>query len=153
MSIIALKIPPLIVVIVIAVGMMVINILWLPGLFSYPFNIIGGLILALAGLASVVLGLITLRRAKTTPNPFRPENATTLVTEGIYARTRNPIYLGLLLWLVGLGVYLINPLTFFGPLAFVLYMNRFQIRPEERALKELFGDEFETYKSRVGRWM
>jgi len=152
-TILELKLPPLIVFIMIALGMVAINTLWLPGLLPYPFNVFASIILMLAGLASIVLGIIGLRRAKTTPNPLRPENATALVTDGIYARTRNPIYLGLLIWLIALSVYLINPLTYFGPFAFVFYMNRFQIMPEERALNELFGEKFEAYKSRVGRWI
>lgn len=153
MSILALKIPPLIVALLVATGMVLINILWLPGFGFYPFNIIAGILLALSGLALIIFAIAALRGAKTTPNPFKPENATKLVTQGIYARSRNPIYLGLLLLLVALSAYLINPLTYFGPLFFVLYMNRFQICPEEQVLEKLFGSAFTDYCRRVGRWI
>ena len=148
-----LKIPPLIVFVLVAAAMMVLNVLWLPGFIPYPINIIGSIILLLFGLWIIGGGIMALRRASTTPNPFKPENATALVQTGIFGRTRNPIYLALLIWLTGLAVYLQNPLTFIGLPIFVLYMNKFQIMPEERALAHLFGREFDTYKNRVGRWL
>ena len=92
-------------------------------------------------------------RAKTTVNPMKPASASALVVSGLYARSRNPMYLGLLLILIGWAVYLSNGLAFLLLLAFILYMNRFQIEPEERALISLFGQEFVAYKSRVRRWL
>lgn len=82
-----------------------------------------------------------------------PGGASSLVQGGIYRFTRNPMYLGFLLVLGGWAVLLANGLAFVGPLAFVAYLNRFQIGPEERALAGLFGPEYAKYRARVRRWV
>lgn len=109
--------------------------------------------IALAGLAFDVAGIVSFLRAKTTVNPLRPEKATVLVSSGVYRITRNPMYVGMLFLLIAWGVYLTSTWALLGPLAFVLYMNRFQIGPEERALEALFGDEFSDYRKKVRRWL
>jgi protein-S-isoprenylcysteine O-methyltransferase Ste14 len=109
--------------------------------------------LALAGVVVCALGVGSFRRAGTTVNPMAPGSASSLVQSGIYRVTRNPMYLGFLLVLAGWGVLLANVLAFFGPLAFVAYLNAFQIGPEERALAALFGPEYAAYRSRVRRWV
>jgi protein-S-isoprenylcysteine O-methyltransferase Ste14 len=63
------------------------------------------------------------------------------------------MYLGFLLILIGWAILLSNVLAFVFLVAFVLYMNRFQIEPEERMLASLFGPAFESYRSRVRRWL
>jgi len=100
-----------------------------------------------------VLGVVSFRQAKTTVNPLRPETASVLVVSGIYRLTRNPMYLGLLLGLLGWALYLANALAFVMPVAYVLLMNRLQILPEERALTALFGPGFTAYQSKVRRWL
>lgn len=95
----------------------------------------------------------TFRRAKTTVNPLKPQSSSSLVTWGIYAITRNPMYLGGLVILTGCAVFLSNALAFLLLPAYILYINRFQIAPEERALTSLFGQEFAAYRSRVRRWL
>lgn len=92
-------------------------------------------------------------RAHTTINPLRPERASTLVTSGIYRYTRNPMYLSLLLLLLSYASHLWSWAALAGPLAFVLYVNRFQIVPEERVLKLKFGSEYAEYQRRVRRWL
>ena len=63
------------------------------------------------------------------------------------------MYLGLSMVLVALGVYLANPLVVIVVVtAFVLYMNKYQIEPEEQALQRLFGEDFTAYKKNVRRW-
>lgn len=109
--------------------------------------------IGLAGLAFDVAGIVSFRRAKTTVNPMRPHKASALVTSGVYRLTRNPMYVGLLLILVAWAVFLSSGWALLGPLAFVLYMNRFQIGPEERVLQGLFGPEFTAYRQRVRRWL
>jgi protein-S-isoprenylcysteine O-methyltransferase Ste14 len=104
------------------------------------------------GSAIVLAGVLTFRRMKTTVNPLTPEATTTMVTSGIYRFTRNPMYLGFLLILVGWAINLSHLLAFaFLPL-FVWYMNRFQIHPEERALSTKFSEAFTRYKRSVRRW-
>ena len=110
-------------------------------------------IIALAGGAIALAGDLAFKRAKTTINPLKPGKSTTLVTTGIYRRTRNPMYAGMALILVGWAAFLCSIGTLFGPVAFVLYINRFQIVPEERALSSKFGRAYTAYASRVGRWL
>jgi len=101
----------------------------------------------------VVTAVIGFRRARTTVDPFHPETASTIVTTGIYRMTRNPMYLGFLLALIALAVFLGNFVCAVIPLIFVVYMNRFQIGPEERALRARFGASYEAYLRSVRRWI
>lgn len=98
-------------------------------------------------------GIISFRRAKTTANPLKPQAASSIVVTGIYRYSRNPMYLGLAVALSAWAIYLKSPLALSGVALFVLYINRFQITPEERALKSLFASEFVAYKARVQRWL
>lgn len=86
-------------------------------------------------------------------NPLSPDSASDLVTQGIYRLTRNPMYLGFTLMLVGWAVLLASFFAFVGVAAFALWIDRWQIRPEERALQSLFGDDFAEYCSRTRRWI
>ena len=108
---------------------------------------------ALAGAAVALAGVAEFRRARTTVNPLRPERASALVASGIFRWTRNPMYLGLAIVLLGWAWYLAHPLAALGVPAFVAWMNRYQIPREERALGQLFGAEFAHYKTRVRRWL
>ena len=103
--------------------------------------------------AVVVVAVFGFRKAKTTVDPFHPESASAIVTSGIYRFTRNPMYLGFLLALIALAVFLGNWISALVPLVFVVYMNRFQIGPEERALRARFGASYETYLRSVRRWI
>jgi len=111
------------------------------------------LLLVLAGLALDLSGFLAFRRERTTLNPLRPQRASALVTGGIYRFTRNPMYAGMALLLTGWAVVLSALWAFLGPAAFVLYINRFQIAPEERALRALFGEAWSAYAARVRRWL
>lgn len=122
--------------------------------FELPFAAALAGVIASAGLVVCVLGVLPFRRARTTIDPTRPERASTLVTTGIFAVTRNPMYVGMLLVLVGWGIYLSNPAgLLLGPPAFVLYLDRFQIVAEERALATAFAAEYAEYSKRVRRWI
>ena len=104
-------------------------------------------------LAVVVIAVRGFRKAKTTVDPFHPESASAIVTSGIYRFTRNPMYLGFLLVLIALAIFLGNWISALMPLVFVIYMNRFQIAPEERALRLRFGTSYEAYLHSVRRWI
>ena len=106
-----------------------------------------------AGVAFDLLGLAAFRTLRTTVNPLKPERASALVTVGIYRITRNPMNVGMSLLLLAWAVCLSALLPFAGPALFVLYLTRFQIQPEERALKALFGEEYTAYAARVRRWL
>lgn len=106
-------------------------------------------------LAGVIGTLAVLHcfRARTTVHPHCPEKTRCLVAYGVFRLSRNPMYLSLLLlltaWMLQLG-HLLSPLWLAG---FVAYITRFQIRPEERVLHELFGDEYEAYCRATRRWI
>jgi protein-S-isoprenylcysteine O-methyltransferase Ste14 len=148
-----LKIPPPAVALLFGVMM------WftppLAGMVDAPLGLRIAIAIAfvLLGQGISISGMVEFRRAKTTINPIKASAASSLVTGGIYRFTRNPMYVGLLLTLVGWAAYLSNPLALlFAPL-FVLYINRFQIRPEERVLATLFGAPYADYRGRVRRWI
>lgn len=129
--------------------------LWLPPVLALPEGLRIALSLALAGigLGFDILGLLAFRKAKTTINPLQPERSTQIVSTGVYRVTRNPMYLGMALMLLGLAVYLASPWALLGPLAFATYLTRFQIRPEEQALTARFGAAYTTYCAQVRRWL
>lgn len=108
---------------------------------------------ALTGIAFALAGVIAFRRSKTTVNPLHPDQATALVTGGVFRVSRNPMYVGILLCLLAWAVYLASPLSLAGTLAFIAFMNRFQIGPEEKILAEKFGEPFARYKAATRRWL
>jgi protein-S-isoprenylcysteine O-methyltransferase Ste14 len=116
-------------------------------------QIVAFVVIALAGAAMALAGDLEFKRARTTINPFKPENSTALVTSGIYRFTRNPMYVGLTLLLLGWAAFLCSAWAFLGPVIFVLYIGRFQIAPEERVLSAKFGAAYTEYTARVKRWL
>ena len=121
--------------------------------FSLPGAIMIAVTLGATGAVLGVMGILAFRRHKTTVHPNYPEKSSAIVTEGIYRRTRNPMYLGLALILTAWATRLGNPVSLLGVPAFVAYITRFQIMPEERALLSRFGTPFRDYMDSVRRWM
>jgi protein-S-isoprenylcysteine O-methyltransferase Ste14 len=123
--------------------------------FEVPFGIRAGIALALlvVGQGIAISGIVSFRRAKTTVNPIRIESASSLVSSGVFQYTRNPMYLGMAVTLVGWAEYLASWLALLAVPLFVLYMNRFQIAPEERVMAALFGADYAAYKEKVRRWI
>ena len=147
-------IPPLALTFLAGLAMWVIAKVFPRLTFDLPFAAALAGVIATAGLVVCVLGVLPFRHARTTLDPTRPERASTLVTTGIFSVTRNPMYLGMLLVLVGWGICLANPAgLLLAPPAFVLYLDRFQIVPEERALAAAFAAEYAEYAGRVRRWI
>jgi len=148
-----LKIPPPIVGLVLAIAMW--NALPLPPPWPVDPSLSRTIAIALAalGLACDALGLVAFLRRRTTINPLAPTRSCVLVTSGIYRLTRNPMYLGMSLLLLAWALWLDTMWGLVGPIAFALYITRFQIRPEERVLEQKFGDAFRAYASRVRRWI
>ncbi len=148
----AAKVPPLVVLVV---GM---ALAWLldclvgaspatPVWFGWGASVVG------LGVAVAIAGVIEFRRASTTVDPMHPGRASALVSSGIYRVTRNPMYLGFALilvgWIVALRCLPALPIV----AVFVLYLDRVQIPPEEAALRESFGAAFDAYASHVRRWL
>ena len=109
--------------------------------------------LAVAGFAIAIAGVVAFRRVRTTVDPFDPEKTTALVTTGVYFWSRNPMYLGMLLVLLGWAVFLSDGLAVAVTVLFIPWMNRFQIGPEECVMRAKFGEEFEAWAHRVRRWI
>jgi protein-S-isoprenylcysteine O-methyltransferase Ste14 len=153
MRALSLRIPPVAVVLVMAVLMWLCS--WSAPKFGFviPIQDFIAVAFAVAGALTSILGVASFRRAGTTVNPLNPAASSTLVRSGIYAFSRNPMYLGFVIMLLGWGMYLSNALSLLFIPLFVLYMNRFQIEPEEDALRSRFGQEFDTYARRVRRWL
>lgn len=148
-----LKIPPL--ALVPLFGLLMLGLAWLtPELgIPAPWRIWNAALLAVLGFTIALAGVIGFRLARTTVNPLKPESSSALVNTGIYRYSRNPMYVGFLCWILAWGVFLDNPLAFLLGLAFVPYMNRFQIIPEEKALTNLFGDDYLIYCKQARRWL
>ena len=153
MHVLELRIPP--VAVVLAAAALMWLVAWAVPAFKFLLQArdLFAMSFALAGAVTSALGVVSFRRARTTVNPMKPELSSSLVVSGIYGLTRNPMYLGFLLVLLGWAVFLSSVLAFLFLPAFILYMNRFQIDPEERALAALFGQEFTAYKARARRWL
>jgi protein-S-isoprenylcysteine O-methyltransferase Ste14 len=148
-----LKVPPLLVTAICAAAMVGVA-LALPGAaLAVPGRVGMAAALALVGGLVALAGVVTFRAHGTTMNPLAPAAASGLVTGGVYRLSRNPMYLGFLLALAGLAVYLANLAALPLLPAFVLYLNRFQIEPEERLLLTRFGDDYAAYMDRVRRWL
>lgn len=111
----------------------------------------GALILIGGGVA--LAGVVAFRKARTTVNPYKIEDCNELVTSGIYALSRNPMYLGMAIILGGWGFWLGEMLTLLGVAGFMVCMTYFQIRPEEEVLTAKFGKSFEEYCQKTGRWI
>tara|TARA_E500000305_G_scaffold28209_1_gene21461 strand:- start:634 stop:1086 length:453 start_codon:yes stop_codon:yes gene_type:complete len=105
------------------------------------------------GVLIEAVSVLAFLRARTTVTPLKPEKASTLVVSGLYHVSRNPMYLGMLILLMGWALWLANPAALMLPPVFVIYLTLFQIKPEEAALSEKFGSDYEAYRGRVRRWI
>lgn len=148
-----LKVPPPVVALLLGFG-----VWWLAPLgpaIAWPEVLRQGVAgaLLLAGVALDFSGLVAFVSRHTTVSPLSPRKSSALVTTGIYRFTRNPMYLGLAILLTAWAVWLATLLPFLGPVLFVAYITRFQIRPEERVLSDLFGPPYAEYCRRVRRWI
>ncbi len=114
-------------------------------LCAFAVALIGIVFISHAGLSFIV--------RKTTVNPFKPHESGALVTTGFYRLSRNPMYLGMAFLLFSSGVYLGTLLVVLPLALFVYIMNIVQIKPEERALTKIFGEEYSDFTKRVRRWI
>lgn len=148
-----LKVPPPLVVLGLGAVMYGVTRL-LP---SLGWHVPGGRAAAMAvialGLALAIAGMLAFRAHRTTVNPINPGDTTTIVQSGIYRISRNPMYLGMLLVLVGWGLFLANLAAMVVVPFFIAYMNAFQISREERILLAKFGPTFAEYMRTTRRWI
>ena len=148
-----LKVPPPAVALLLAAAM------WFASRFGPSLNVpllarsVAFGVLAVAGAGLGLAGNLAFRRSRTTANPFQPQQTSSLVTTEVYRFTRNPMYLGLLVVLLGWAAFLCSAFALLGPVAYVAYVARFQIVPEERLLLAKFGAAYAEYVARVRRWL
>lgn len=121
--------------------------------FTLPAHSTLAIVVAMVAVAIDVSALWAFRRAQTTINPLAPQKSSTVVTNGVYRYSRNPMYLGMLLLLIAVGVYLGKLSPWIVPPLFVWLINQWQIIPEEKMLTELFGERYRNYKRAVRRWL
>lgn len=112
-----------------------------------------GFIFILMGVFFIASGAIEFKRHNTTVDPTKPNKATSLVASGIYQLSRNPMYVGFSAFLIALTFFMQSLLILLSLPLFILYMTRFQIVPEERAMHSLFGEQYQQYKTKVRRWL
>ena len=148
-----LSVPPVVLVAMVAALMWFASVATPTFDFFLPAKPLFAVSLALIGTVICVSGIVSFRRAKTTVNPMKPDLTSSLVVSGIYRYMRNPMYLGFLLVLLGWAALLSNVAVLAFLPAFVISMNRFQIRPEERVLASLFPHEVPEYLAKVRRWI
>ena len=112
---------------------------------------LGGFFLVAVWLLLAISAVVTFRRAGTTPNPTKPTTA--LAFGGPYRFTRNPMYLGLLLLVVGLALVMNSVWLVIMSVPVLLLLRQAVILKEERYLEGKFGDDYLAYKKRVRRWI
>jgi protein-S-isoprenylcysteine O-methyltransferase Ste14 len=117
-------------------------------LIPFPFNL-GGLVLVITGILLIAKAGEFFKKYKTS---YSFEKATHLITEGIFLKTRNPVYLGMVLFVSGFAVWFHNLLALIVPFILFLAIRFVFIRFEEKELEKIFGKEYTDYKERVGRW-
>ncbi|TYC63631.1 isoprenylcysteine carboxylmethyltransferase family protein [Rhodobacterales bacterium] len=148
-----LKVPPVAVLAVAALLLVAFHLL-LPSLtITFAGQSFLALVFVVVGLVPGLQAVRSFRATKTTVNPMKPDEATKLVTSGVYRYTRNPMYVGLLCLLIAIALFLGTLSALVILPAFVWYMTEFQIKPEEDSLRLIFGAEYADYTSHVRRWV
>ena len=134
-------------------------LMWLVSLFTpntdlpLPLRIAVALALAAMGLSLIAVAVKGFREERTSVNPMDLNRTSAIVTAGVYRVSRNPMYLGMLLCLLGFGWWLSNPVSLAAAVFFVPVITRLQIIPEERALSSRFGSDYVAYCQKVRRWI
>ncbi len=148
-----LKIPPLVVTLIFGLIAWGISNWFSSASLSITLFKVASYVIFGLGVVIALVAVIKFKKEDTTVDPTSPSKSTSLVINGVYRYTRNPMYLSFFLWLLAYSLYLGNPINLLSLVFFIIYMNNFQIKAEERVLKETFGNEYEVYSSRVRRWI
>lgn len=125
---------------------------YLPKL-AFNYQGLLSLIMTLIGLTIIVIGVKTFNKSDTTINPLNPSEASHLVTHGVFSYTRNPMYLGMVIILLGVSIYNGVYIGIIILPCFIFYITEFQIKPEEEAMEEIFPGDYTDYLKRVRRWL
>ena len=147
------RIPPPIILLLCGAAMWFIAASEFAYAISIPFSLTIAIVLAATGAIVSARAIRQFGAVETTMSPLKPDTASSLVNTGIFSKTRNPMYVGLLLVLSGWAVWLESLSNIAVLLAFVVLITELQIKPEEAALRELFGEEYDRYCQQVRRWI
>jgi protein-S-isoprenylcysteine O-methyltransferase Ste14 len=142
--------PPILTLLVIVAAFLLARFAPLPFAVSRAVEYIG-FALVVIGFLFGLGAVIAFRRARTTLDPYHPVSS--IVTSGVYSFSRNPIYLGFLLMVIGIPL---NGGTYWGVILapiFILLCNKLVIEHEEAYLEKKFEETYTSYKSRVRRWL
>ena len=120
---------------------------------SFQFQEIISLLILSLGFLIIVTAARLFSRYKTIISPITPEKSTSLVTEGVFGFSRNPMYLGMLLIITSSTIFFATLVGLFLIILFIVIINFLQIEPEEEMMRQLFGAEYEAYSSKVRRWI
>ncbi|WP_417353667.1 methyltransferase family protein [Flavobacterium alkalisoli] len=148
-----LKIPPVLQVIILSVAIYFTAQKTQSYQLDKNLNLLISISVFVLGSLFAIIGVLNFRSANTTVDPRDPKKSDHLVKSGIYAYTRNPMYVGMFLWLVSVCSYFGSLYSLIYCVLFVLYMTHFQIKPEEEILKDIFGQEYIEYTKQVRRWI
>ena len=118
-----------------------------------PYKYFFTTLLLILGFYIIIRSSRLFAQAKTNIDPLKPFKSTSLITNDIYKYSRNPMYFGYLLIILGSSVYLGNVISIIIIPLFIFTINFLQIIPEEEALKDLYGPRYDEYFSKVRRWI
>ena len=121
--------------------------------FILPISLPITVFLILVAISIGAFALYDFHKHKTTFHPHTPEKTSKVVDSGVFAYSRNPMYLSLVITLIALAVYLQNYTSFIIIPLFIWYITRFQIIPEEKMLDKLFPNDYQAYCQKVRRWL
>ena len=121
--------------------------------FNFPFQSIVSIFVGIEAILIIFFAIKEFKKAATTISPIQIDQVSNFVTKGIFRFSRNPMYLGLTSLQVAAGIYFGNWLVLVVVPMFIFYITFYQIIPEEKVLKEKFGDDFKIYCSKLGRWL
>lgn len=147
------RIPPPVYLVIAAVSMKLLDRYGFGLSVDVPFATPIAFFLAATAAAILTAAILLFRRLQTTVDPLHPHAASTLVHSGIFRITRNPMYLGMAVMLIAGAVFLQSVTGLLVTGLFVLILTEMQIKPEEQALRQLFGDDYATYCNKVRRWI
>jgi len=119
-------------------------------LIPFPLNLAGAVPIAFGAILNIWADQLFKKRT-TTVKPF--ERPTVFIIEGPFAWTRHPMYLGMVAILLGISLICGSLTSFAGPLAFCVIVRLRFIRAEEQSMGEVFGEQYNDYKSRVRSWI
>ncbi len=119
-------------------------------ILRFPWNLLGIVPLVIGSILNLIADR-DFKRVGTTVKPY--EKSTTLVTSGVFRISRNPMYLGMVLILFGIAVFMGTMSPYAIVILFAVLMDRVFIRVEERMLEEEFGETWQEYKMRVRKWI